>query len=119
MATKHAATDPIEAIGVLNEPTRRRLYDLVAASPAPIGRDDGRDARRKPGRRPGGRRLQAELSDLLRGAGYDPAHDDATGTLSLRNCPYRALVAAHRGVTCGMNLAWAEGVIDGLGANVH
>jgi predicted ArsR family transcriptional regulator len=210
------ATDPIEAIGMLNEPTRRRIYELVAASPEPLGRDDaavtldisrelaafhldrlleaglleaeyrrrsgrsgpgagrpaklyrratrevavalpprhydvaadlmataierlpggsgvavaadmarergrtvGRDARRKPGRRPAGRRLLAELSDLLSGAGYDPALDDATGTLSLRNCPFRALVAEHRGLMCGMNLAWAEGVIDGLGANVH
>jgi predicted ArsR family transcriptional regulator len=216
MATKQAASDPIEAIGVLNDPKRRRLYELVTTSPEPIGRDDaaatleisrelaafhldrlvkaglleaeyrrrngrsgpgagrpaklyrratrevavalpprhydvaadlmataierlpggsgvavaadvarergrtvGRDARRKPGGRRGGRRLLAELSDLLRGAGYDPAHDDAIGTMSLRNCPYRALVVEHRGLTCGMNLAWAEGLIDGLGTNVH
>ena len=39
---------------------------------------------------------------------------DADGTVCLRNCPYDALVADHRDVTCGMNLAWAEGVIDGL-----
>jgi predicted ArsR family transcriptional regulator len=217
MTTRHAASDPIEAIGVLNEPRRRRLYELVAASPEPIGRDDAaatlemsrelaafhldrlveaglleaeyrrRNGRRGPGAgrpaklyrrasrevavalpprrydraadlmataierlpdgsgvavaadvarergravgidarrmtgggRRAGRRLLAELSNLLRGDGYEPAHDDATGTVSLRNCPYRALVAEHRGLTCGMNLAWAEGVIDGLGAKVH
>ena len=34
--------------------------------------------------------------------------------ICLRNCPYDALVAGHRDVTCGMNLAWAEGLVDGL-----
>ena len=29
--------------------------------------------------------------------------------------PYDSLVADHRDLTCGMNLAWAEGVVDGLG----
>jgi len=216
METKRASTDPIEAIGILTEPTRRRLYELVAASPEPIGRDGaaaaldisrelaafhldrlieaglleaeyrrrsgrsgpgagrpaklyrratrevavalpprrydvaadlmataierlpggsgvdvtadvarergravGRDSRRKPGPRPASGRPMAELSDLLSAAGYDPALDDATGTVTLRNCPYSALVTDHRGLTCGMNLAWAEGVIDGLGAKVH
>ena len=37
------------------------------------------------------------------------------GTVCLRNCPYDALVADHRDVTCGMNLAWAEGVVEGSG----
>ena len=31
--------DPVSAIALLDEPTRRRLYDLVAASPEPVGRD--------------------------------------------------------------------------------
>jgi predicted ArsR family transcriptional regulator len=30
----------------------------------------------------------------------------------LRNCPYHALVADHRELTCGMNLAWAQGVAE-------
>ena len=55
----------------------------------------------------------AALLEVLRGAGYEP-DVDADGTVCLRNCPYDALVADHRDVTCGMNLAWAEGVIDGL-----
>ena len=37
------------------------------------------------------------------------------GTVCLRNCPYDALVADHRDVTCGMNLAWADGLVDALG----
>jgi predicted ArsR family transcriptional regulator len=52
---------------------------------------------------------------LLGGAGYEPAADPAAGTVRLRNCPYHALAASHRDLTCGMNLAWAEGMLDGLG----
>ena len=32
--------DPIDAVAALAEPTRRALYDLVAASDEPVGRDD-------------------------------------------------------------------------------
>ena len=54
------------------------------------------------------------LLDLLRDAGYEPEIEPA-GDVCLRNCPYDALVQEHRDVTCGMNLAWAEGVVEGLG----
>ena len=54
------------------------------------------------------------LVDFLRGAGYEP-RIEPDGTVCLRNCPYDALVAEHRDVTCGMNVAWAEGLVDGLG----
>ncbi len=216
MTTNTAADDPIEAVALLEAPTRRRLYELVAASPEPVGRDDaattldisrelaafhldrlleagllqaeyrrrsgrrgpgagrpaklyrradrevaialpprhydlaadlmataldrlsgvsgaavaeevarergrgaGTSARREAGGRPSPRRLLPQLVDLLGGAGYEPAIDATTGTVSLRNCPYHALSTLHRELTCGMNLAWAEGVIDGLRANVR
>lgn len=216
MTTKRVADDPIEAIALLEEPNRRRLYQLVAASPEPVGRDDaaaaldisrelaafhldrlveaglleaeyrrrsgrsgpgagrpaklyrranrevaialpprhydlaadlmataldrlsgvsgaavaadvarergrtaGTSARRQARGRPSRRRLLTELLDLLRGAGYEPTTDAATGSMTLRNCPYHALAVEHRELTCGMNLAWAEGVIDGLESNVR
>ena len=56
------------------------------------------------------------LLDLLRGAGYEPDVEPA-GEVCLWNCPYDAMVQEHRDVTCGMNLAWAEGVVEGLGAS--
>jgi predicted ArsR family transcriptional regulator len=40
------------------------------------------------------------------------------GTVWLRNCPYHAIASDHRELTCGMNLAWAKGVVDGLGSLV-
>jgi predicted ArsR family transcriptional regulator len=206
----HEPLDAIEAVALLEEPNRRRLYDLVVSSHEPVGRDEaayaldmsrelaafhldrlveaglldtefrrrsgrtgpgagrpaklyrrgarevavslpprqydmladvmataldrlgggtgvdsvtavarergtivGSSARRRAGARPGRRRLRAALLDTLRGTGFEPETAPA-GFVCLRNCPYDALVPDHRDLTCGMNLAWAEGVVDGL-----
>jgi len=213
MTQQSAVDDPIEAVALLDEPNRRHLYDLVAVSREPVGRDDaaaalgisrelaafhldrlavaglldteyrrrggrsgpgagrpaklyrradrevavslpprhydlaadlmataldrlggvsgveavatvareqgtiaGARARRGTGARPGRRRLLTTLLDVLQGAGYEPQVDPSSGTVCLRNCPYDALAKDHRDLTCGMNLAWAEGVVDGLGS---
>lgn len=87
--------------------------DSVTAVARERGTAVGSDARRKAGARPGRRRLRAALFDTLRGTGFEPETAPA-GFVCLRNCPYDALVPDHRDLTCGMNLAWAEGVIDGL-----
>jgi predicted ArsR family transcriptional regulator len=210
MSSTPRGDDPIDSVAALAEPTRRALYDLVAASTEAVGRDDaaaasgisrelaafhldrlveagllqtefrrrsgrtgpgagrpaklyrraarditvslparqyeraadlmatalqrlpgrsgieaaagaarergtsiGTEARRRAGRRLGRTQARAALIEVLRGAGYEP-DVGADGTVCLRNCPYDALVPDHRDVTCGMNLAWAEGVIDGL-----
>lgn len=210
MNDEPVADDAIAAIGVLAEPNRRRLYDLVVQSGEPVGRDDaatalamsrelaafhldrlvdaglletghrrrsgrsgpgagrpaklyrragrdiavslpprhydyaadlmattlaglgaqvgaaalaevahergaatGEDARRSAGPRPGRRRSLAALLRILTGAGFEPEVDVPSGTVRLRNCPYNALAAEHRDLTCGMNLAWAQGVVDG------
>jgi predicted ArsR family transcriptional regulator len=55
------------------------------------------------------------LVQLLRNGGFEPAIDPASGAVTLRNCPYRALSESHRELTCGMNLAWAEGVTETVG----
>ena len=75
----------------------------------------GTAARRRVATRAGRQHHQADLVGVLSDAGFEP-DVDATGTVSLRNCPYDAVAAEHRTVTCAMNLAWTEGVIDGLGA---
>lgn len=212
MSDEPVAQDPIAAIGVLAEPNRRRLYDLVVQCGEPIGRDDaatalamsrelaafhldrlveaglletenrrrggrsgpgagrpaklyrraggdiavslpprrydlaadlmattldglddqvgaaalaevanergsatGGVARRSAGPRAGRRRHLAALLKALSGAGFEPEVEMASGTVHLRNCPYDALVTEHRDLTCGMNLAWAQGVVDGSG----
>ena len=210
MSDEPVVGDPIVAIGVLAEPNRQRLYDLVVRSSEPVGRDDaaaalvmsrelaafhlerlvdaglletehrrrggrsgpgagrpaklyrragrdiavslpprhydfaadlmattlaalggsaaaealaevahergaatGDDARRRAGPRPGRRRSLAALVEILTGAGFEPQVEESSGTASLRNCPYNALATEHRDITCGMNLAWAQGVVDG------
>jgi hypothetical protein len=41
--------------------------------------------------------------------------DAADGKVTLGNCPYRALSASHRDLTCGMNVAWARGLVAAAG----
>ncbi|HET9680827.1 MAG TPA: hypothetical protein VFP19_02225 [Candidatus Limnocylindrales bacterium] len=82
------------------------------------GLEEGRAARSKAGS--GGRSgrsragLRAGLIQLLGEVGYEPT-TAPDGAIRLLNCPYHALSATHRDLTCGMNLAWAEGVLEGLG----
>jgi predicted ArsR family transcriptional regulator len=56
----------------------------------------------------------ASLLALLRSAGFEPRVDPADGSIRLANCPYRSLAERQRELTCGMNLAWAAGLLDGL-----
>jgi predicted ArsR family transcriptional regulator len=90
--------------------------DVAASVARERGSADAAAARRRTGSRPGRRRAIAGLMDVLREADYEPEVDPSTGTLFLRNCPFHDLAAAHRDLTCGMNLAWAEGVVDSLGS---
>ncbi len=216
MMQELSVADPIGAVALLDEPNRRRAYDLVAASHEPVGRDDmaaalgisrelaafhldrlvtgglleteyrrrsgrtgpgagrpaklyrrterhvsvslpprqyehaadvfatgldrladasgvdtvaevarkrgaelGFEARRSAGPRPSRRRLLTALLDLLRRAGYEPDVDTASGAVWLRNCPYHDLVANHRELTCGMNVAWAEGVATAVDSRLR
>jgi predicted ArsR family transcriptional regulator len=59
---------------------------------------------------------RARLSKALEQGGYEPV-SDAHGTVRLRNCPFDALTDAHRGLVCGTNLALAEGLVVGSGAD--
>jgi predicted ArsR family transcriptional regulator len=83
------------------------------------GRQDGRRLRREMGGRPTRTRVRDRLVGLLRQLGYEPepasTTDGATGEIVLCNCPYRPIADAHRDITCGANMAWAEGVSEGLG----
>ena len=55
------------------------------------------------------------LLRALETAGYEP-HPDEHGTIRLRNCPFDALVEAHRPLVCGTNLAFARGLTDSVQA---
>ncbi len=55
------------------------------------------------------------LLGALESAGYEPLPDEH-GTIRLRNCPFDALVEAHRQLVCGTNLAFARGLTTSAGA---
>jgi predicted ArsR family transcriptional regulator len=56
-----------------------------------------------------------DLMAVLQASGYEPVAEQ-DGTIRLRNCPFHALVEDHRALTCGANLAMAEGITERTGA---
>lgn len=64
------------------------------------------------GRRPSRRAQLRAVVDVLAAEGYEPQvseHD-----IVLANCPFRALVAEHSALVCGMNLALLQGLAAAL-----
>jgi predicted ArsR family transcriptional regulator len=57
---------------------------------------------------------QARLETALTEHGYEP-DQDATGTIRMRNCPFRHLAELDPGLICQMNLALIQGLTAGLG----
>jgi predicted ArsR family transcriptional regulator len=55
----------------------------------------------------------AEVASVLADRGYEPYQDE--GVLRLRNCPFGRLAEAHRDLVCHANLAFMEGLLEGLG----
>ncbi len=78
-----------------------------------MGVEVGSVARDAAGPRPTEARRREALVETLEERGYEPLLQQ--GTLRLSNCPFHALVDDHRDLVCGMNLALAEGILDGLG----
>lgn len=79
-----------------------------------FGETIGAEARRELGRRASTNRLLERASFVLRDHGFEPVRVD--GEIRLRNCPFDAIAKDHTALVCGMNLAMAEGLIFGLGA---
>jgi predicted ArsR family transcriptional regulator len=55
------------------------------------------------------------LLAALAAEGFEPRLGP-DGVVRLGNCPFHALAAVQRDLTCGMNLAMLSGLLDGLGA---
>jgi predicted ArsR family transcriptional regulator len=93
------------------------IENLSPQSPPPmlqeVARDLGRDLGGAASRRG---RPATRLAAALEAGGYEPVTDE-TGTIRLRNCPFDALVDAHRPLVCGTNLAMAEGLAGGAGVS--
>lgn len=89
---------------------------VLRAAARELGQTVGTDARRKAGPRPSRKRLRTGLVSALGERGYEPRESEG-GEIRLGNCPFHALVEDHRQLVCGMNLALAEGMIEGLGSD--
>lgn len=89
--------------------------DKVLALARERGEDAGSAARaeRRLGR-PGPERTIAVTRELLAARGFEP-HPDGEGGLWLSNCPYRAVADEAPELVCGINLAFIEGLVRGLG----
>jgi predicted ArsR family transcriptional regulator len=65
-------------------------------------------------RRPGRARALASAEDALRDLGFEP-HEKGDGTVALRNCPFHRLAQEHPELVCGINHAFIDGLVRGLG----
>jgi predicted ArsR family transcriptional regulator len=92
------------------------LETLSPESPPPMLQEAARDLGRELGAASRRGRPARRLAAALEAGGYEPVTDE-TGTIRLRNCPFDALVDAHRPLVCGTNLAMAEGLADGAGVS--
>ncbi len=109
---ERAATMLSDAMVLLDaEPTRAVLHEVARAAGGRVGAE-AHGATTSRYRDPRGR---PDLVDVLQGAGFGPDVDPGSGDVTLRNCPYRSLAARNQELVCGMNLAWADGMVSALG----
>lgn len=64
--------------------------------------------------RPGVARTMASAEDALRDLGFEP-HETDDGSVTLRNCPFHRLAQEHPEIVCGVNHAFIDGLVRGLG----
>jgi predicted ArsR family transcriptional regulator len=93
-----ASTDSTESIASSEEDVADRVREGAHAYGEAIGRSASGDG----------------LRAALAAQGFEPRDDG--DTIRLGNCPFHALAAAHRDLTCGMNLSLMSGLLEGLEA---
>ena len=84
---------------------------------AEIAREEGRliGAARRSGARMSARKSLEATAEVLSELGYEPATESTCVTL--RNCPFHAVVDVAPALVCGLNDALISGILDGLGAS--
>ena len=95
--------------------TRARARPRSASSENTVERWGGRLAVRRNEGRTGRRRSLDAAREILSRFGFEPVERDE-GTITLRSCPYDRLARGAPDVVCGINHAFVEGVLTGLGA---
>lgn len=85
-------------------------HTALAAAAQALGVEIGAEAKRRQPRR---RDVSTSVRTPLAERGYEPFEDEP-GTVRLRNCPFHHLVAEHRDLVCGMNLALLGGIASAV-----
>lgn len=94
--------------------THRPVSQALHSVAGDEGRSAGAHAAEDLGRRPPGKRVEAAVLDALTADGYEPRREGHD--LTLANCPFHALAQEETELVCGMNLAYLQGMLDGIGA---
>jgi predicted ArsR family transcriptional regulator len=63
-------------------------------------------------------RSLGNLETALNRLGFEPTTDD-DGTVLLDNCPFHAVAVDHPELVCGLNLAFVDGLLDGVGGGTR
>ncbi len=96
---------------------------LKPQSPARVaahrrGLELGRQVREAQGRPRGPKAASRAAYQALAQRGYEPYSDNRRG-LRLRNCPFHDLARRSPELVCGLNVAFVEGLLSGLGVDSH
>lgn len=94
---------------------RGEAAPAVAPAARELGAELGAEARRRVARRPGRERLLAAAEAVLAEHGFEP--DREGPVVRMRNCPFGALATDFPDLVCGMNRAFVQGFLEGLGAD--
>lgn len=106
----------LERLGPATPPAA--LLDAARTFGLGLGGQAVRSSRAAPSRAPSAAAPGSRLLPVLQEAGFEPEASPSGpegDLIRLRNCPFDALVRDHRGLTCAMNRALLEGVLEGLG----
>ena len=89
------------------------LTDAIATDPTNARAAVRREAAAA-GRRIGASLAGTDPATALRGLDFEPRITDG-GDVVLDNCPFHALAERQRDLICGVNLAFVDGLLEGLG----
>jgi predicted ArsR family transcriptional regulator len=112
-ARDYAALAELLASAVEGDPTGNAQAALHRAASA-LGTELGTEAATRTAADANPTRVLAALRQALASRGYEP-HEEADGTIRLRNCPFDRVAAHHRDLVCGANLAMLQSLTDHLG----
>lgn len=94
--------------------TSRPVSEALHTVASDEGRSAGAHAAEDLGWRVPRKRVEAAVLDALTADGYEPRREGHDITLA--NCPFHALAREETELVCGMNLAYVQGMLDGIGA---